>query len=152
MTVLYIHANPVSAGLCDQPIEYPWSSRHDLGHCGSIVDWGRFERILPIPALLEQETRERPTDATPLAPSRKNRAPSMTDEQAWQILFEVSGASSTTSFQGLPAQTQWASVSALRARGIPIRQITRLTGLSFSSIARKSSPAHDNNNSLHVSF
>jgi putative transposase len=45
-TVNYIARNPVDAGLCAQPGEWPWGSHHALVGGGQAPDWLDGDRLL----------------------------------------------------------------------------------------------------------
>ncbi len=44
----YIYQNPIKAGICKRPEDYPWSSYYPTSPYRSLVDWEKlFALILP---------------------------------------------------------------------------------------------------------
>ena len=60
----------------------------------------------------------------------------LTEKDAKTIMKKVSGCDSTAEFEQLESKTRDAYISKLKQKGLSIRQITRLTGVSFA-IVRK---------------
>lgn len=136
MAILYIHHNPVAAGLCALPTQYPWSSRRTLGTSTTLINQSRLEHILPLDTILRDEQRYQPsttTGATLLA-YPENRT-LVSDERAWQIVTDICGVTTGSDFQHLSEQQQRDAVQALHDN-LPVRQISRLTGLSRKLVTR----------------
>jgi REP element-mobilizing transposase RayT len=130
MVLMYIHFNPVVAGLCRAPADYPWSSRRTLGRPGSLVDLTRVESLLPLESLLRAEARYEPSQAASLdVLAYDDESEYRTDAQAMGLLFQVSGATTGPDFQRLPVESQMAAVRAASVGGLSVRQLSRLTGL-----------------------
>ena len=64
------------------------------------------------------------------------RKPGVTDEQAKSIVRRLSGCSSVAAFQQLELQQRNEIISRLLDAGLSVRQISRLTGVSKSAVAR----------------
>jgi len=135
MVMLYIHFNPVVAGLCSLPGEYRWSSRGTLGSAGSIVDLGRLEQILSLDVLMSAEERYEPSPAEPEDLVGWS-ATQVSDDRAWRVISALAGVERGAAFQGLPQDEQKSVVQALSVYPISLRQISRLTGLDRRRITR----------------
>ena len=138
LTVLmYIHHNPVAAGLCRSPLDYRWSSRPTIGQPGSLVDQTRLDRLVPLSSLVEGEAHYVPPmghgDYLADNPSGRLFA---SNEAAWSLIAQWSGASNGSEFQRLPRQVQEECVRAVRSYGLSVRQIAMLTGLNRNLIQR----------------
>ena len=134
--VLYIHYNPVAAGLCDRPTDYPWSSRPTLGSQHSLVDLARLGQLLPLDAITEAEAHHEPVAGTGDHLVGRGYAESHRVDDAWPLVTLASGASSTLAFQRLAPSEQLTAVRTLRAWDMPIRTIASLTGLDRNAIWR----------------
>jgi len=137
MVVMYIHFNPVAAGICDQPTDYRWSSRFALGHPTSLIDLARLEQLLPTNAIAEAEDHYQPVpDPGDHLVGQSPDELHQTDDQAWQLVALASGTATGSEFQALALARQRAAVQTLRSWRVPIRQISRLTGLNRNLIYR----------------
>jgi hypothetical protein len=136
MVLLYIHFNPVVAGLCAEPADYPWSSRSTLGNPRSLVSLDRLTRLVPLEAILVGEDSRVAEFADQPYEGPAVAAPRRTDAQVWDVLSQLTGAASASDFQRLAPQVQRASLDRLRAAGASVRQLSRLTGLNRNLIWR----------------
>jgi hypothetical protein len=135
--LLYVHHNPVSAGLCKEASQYRWSSRPTLGRESSLVDLARLEAILPLPTLFRAEAGYSTAIAESLGVSEVREAGCrVTDDEAWLLVASLSGVGSSSDFQRLDRAGQQAVVQAMRAHQLPVRQISRVTGISSTQIIR----------------
>ncbi|QDR82166.1 transposase [Sporomusa termitida] len=134
LTVLrYIHNHPVAAGLVKSPGQYPWSSYHEYLGRASLVDAEYISGIMNREEFAHFHQQQEP--ATVLDISAEHLR--LTDEEAKIILSEVSGVVDTSAFMGLDAAKRKASLRELRKRGLSIRQISRLTGVSKALVEKK---------------
>jgi REP element-mobilizing transposase RayT len=127
----YIHLNPLKAGLCAQAARYPWSSLALFTHQDPLIDWVALEKIVPLSDL------KHPDEAriTPLPfEITEGRVRRYSDSEAQELLEHLCGAKSVTQFQALTQAEQRAVYPQLRNQGVPIRQITRITGTSNGAI------------------
>ena len=133
LTVLrYIHQNPMRAGFCKNIDGYKYSSYNeyirkplmvDVDFCLGIIDKDQFvdfsaEYTQDICLEIEEDDFR------------------LTDEEARRIIHKISKCCTATEFQNLSIDKRDKFLKVLRNRGLSIRQISRLTGISFS-IVRK---------------
>jgi REP element-mobilizing transposase RayT len=128
MAVLrYIYQNPVKSGLSTDVSNYPWSSYHLLDQCDGLVDNARLFEIMPLADIRKFVKAQ--TDETFLD-VKIGRRPAYSDKKAAEILTEICGAKNITQFQRLSKENQSLAVRKLKERKVPVRQQTRITGLS----------------------
>ena len=60
----------------------------------------------------------------------------MTDEEAKEIIRKISKCKTVTDFQSLPNDKRDKYLKLLRQKGISIRQLSRLTGVSFNVVRK----------------
>ena len=128
----YIHRNPVKAGLCNDPGEYPYSSFPHYFD-SSMIDsdfalglLGKDEFIL----FNEKAVEDTCMDITE-KPGRR-----ISDGQLKRILEEQGPCKNVSQFQALPEDKKTSLLQLLLSSGGSIRQVSRLTGMSFG-IVRK---------------
>jgi len=129
----YIHQNPLKAGLCKEIRTYKYSSYGEYikGHSGmleidyvfSMIDKESFVRFN------EEITDIKCFDV-------ENEGARLNDSDAMAILQKVSKCSNASEFQALEIAYRDQFLKELRRNGLSIRQISRLTGVSFG-IVRK---------------
>ena len=133
LTVLrYIHQNPVKAGVCAFPEEYPHSSypnyfRNKLIDCDfvlSLMDKKDFEAF---------HAASREDRCMEISESEKKR---ITDEQAKKLIVAVSGCQNAAAFQKLPTARRDSAIRVLLESGVSIRQASRLTGISVGMVRK----------------
>ena len=131
----YVWNNPVDAGLAATAEEYRWSSRRDLGRGSTIVDERALRDLLPEGALLllRDEHPPVPADGFAIESAYRER---LTDGQVASLLREASGAGSSTEFGVLDQETRRRCIHELRTRSVSYAQISRVTGLSITSVRR----------------
>ena len=133
LTVLrYIHQNPVKGEMCRKAEDYKYSSYNeyltksgltDTDFCFSIIDKERLVRF-----------HDEPNDDSCLDLEEKNFR--LTDEEAKRIIQKISKCKTVTDFQNLDREKRNKCLKLCREKGLSIRQISRLTGISFN-IVRK---------------
>ena len=130
-TVLrYILNNPVKAGKCDRPEDYPLSSARDYFTGGGITDTAFAESISGRDALLEYL-------AAPCEDACMDDTPSrIGNRDAERIFLGTVGAANAEDCRQMAAEQPEQYVPLLRGAGLSLRQISQLTGLSFG-IVRK---------------
>ena len=134
LTVLrYIHQNPVKAGLVKSIADYRFSSYNDyVDEESEIVD---FDFAL---SLMKKDefiafNNEKNDDACLDIDAKDFR---INDIDARKIIKKVSKCDNATEFQELEQKQRDIYIKKLRDKGLSIRQISRLTGVSFA-IVRK---------------
>ena len=132
LTVIrYIHQNPIKAGLCKSILEYKHSSYGeyvkedsrlvDVSFALSIADKDSFIK------LNNESTIDYCMDVS--AEARK-----INDADGAAIMQSVSNCASSAEFQSLDASQRVRFIKELKQRGLSIRQISRLTGVSFGIV------------------
>ena len=126
----YILNNPRAAGLCSDD-SYQWSSYRLYGSKRSFVDTsvfcgmiGSFENYAEFIAAVDE--KQIPEDK----PVRLN------DTEARSILRKVLGTENGMVLQAFSSKERDSAVRRLRAEGLSIRQIERLTGISRGVIQK----------------
>ena len=133
-TVLrYIHQNPVKAGLCSKAENYEFSSYNefiksnadliDLAFVLSIIskeDFIKFHKEYSVDQCLDIEEKEY----------------RLSDADAKAMIVKISKCKSVAEFQLLERQQRDSYIKKLRKKGLSIRQISRVAGISFA-IVRK---------------
>ena len=148
--ICYIHYNPLRAGLCDS-LNYKYSSYADylfetgdgsVSQCFETQNRPLSHPItdttFPLQTFGAQRFiafHDKPIERSVMEINELIR-PYVTEEQARRILVKLCGAQSTADFQRLPQAEQAEIVALARKRGVSIRQLNRLTGLSRGMIER----------------
>lgn len=134
LTVLrYIHQNPLKAGLCKTLETYRYSSYQTYlrGTDKEIVDTEFATSIVNEDELIAYFNETSDYVCLDIGEDeRKN------DVEAAEIICKVSGCRNASEFQGLTLEKRDEAIRLLKENGLSIRQISRLTGISFN-IVRK---------------
>ena len=131
--ISYIHQNPVKAGICKTPEDYPYSSMSEyLGKQG-VIDKDYINQLMPIQYLVQMSKTPMEEDCLEMSntPSRR-----ITDQAVLKMMRESTKCGDPSSFQKLPVSDQKRFLSIMRKRGASIRQLSRLTGLSYYIIQK----------------
>lgn len=121
----YVYQNPVKAGLCKKPEEYPWSSYCPTSFYRSLVDQKKLEAMIApgeFSKFLEQTCDQIFLDAD--TDGRLN------DREAAERIKALCHLDAPTEFAILPVEFQSKYLSQLQQERCSIRQLARLTGLS----------------------
>ena len=131
-TVLrYIHQNPVKAKLCSKIENYTYSSYLEyLGGC-DLVDPEFVLQVCTIEEFVGLHSETVAQDCMDVSDKIITR---VTDEQAKEMMRKISKCDSVSQFQKLEIPKRDKFLRKLREKGISIRQLSRLTGVSFSVI------------------
>jgi len=139
LTVLrYIHQNPVKARLSDITSKYRWSSYNDyIGNTGitdisfglSLFGDHRSETVISIKQFLEEQNVDQCLEL-------QDDGVRLNDKEAQKIIVKLLRIKDSSGFQKMNADKRDRSIAILKEHGLSIRQISRLTGLSFG-IVRK---------------
>ena len=134
MTVIrYIHQNPVKAGLCKNLSDYEYSSYNEFFKTSDLIDKEFVFGIIPVD-LFTQFNSEFANDKC--LEIEDKHVVRVTDEQAQKIIYKYSKCKSVVEFQNLNMKQRDRCLIKFRENGLSIRQISRLTGVSFG-IVRK---------------
>ncbi len=129
LTVIrYIHQNPVKAGLCKKVEDYKYSSYNEYLKESSFIETDYVFSILPKDAFIEYNNQ--PSSANCLDIEEKT-IKRVTDEEARKIIKKYSKCENITEFQALPVGKRDKYLRIFKDKGISIRQISRLTGVSY---------------------
>lgn len=129
LTVIrYIHQNPVKAGLCKKVEEYKFSSYKEYLTDSKIIDTEYVFSVLPRNAFVEYNNE--PSSVMCLDVEEKT-IKRVTDEEARKIIKKYSKCENVSEFQALPVDKRDKYLKIFKEKGISIRQISRLTGVSY---------------------
>lgn len=130
----YIHQNPTKAGLEKEVGEYPWSSFGCYAGIGGIacteMFLGHFGKVNNCISFLKQVQDEKDEFLDCRSTSR------MLDEEAIERWKQVSGLENPQALQKMDIHTRDRELYRMVKNKIPIRQISRITGISRTSISR----------------
>lgn len=136
VTVLrYIHQNPLKAGIERSIRKYPWSSyREYIGEsdiCDTAFPLGLFAKDSQKALSLFKEfhAKENKDKCLDYEDSYK-----MNDSEAAQIIKQSAGVDNTSSIQCFDKKKRNEFIKGFKEQGMSIRQIERLTGVSFGVI------------------
>ena len=134
LTVIrYIHQNPIKAGICKNPYDYTFSSYGEFFKMQTFVDCGFVFGMIDKHDFIKfniENTFEQCLDV------EEKTIIKVTDEKARKIIEKYSRCKNVSEFQALDVRTRDKCLKKLRESGLSIRQISRLTGVSFN-IVRK---------------
>lgn len=129
--IRYIHQNSVKAHLSKRVSDYAYSSYSAYLGNNDLVDTAYILRIWPLPEFIE--LNEIIVEANCLDVS-ENALIRMTDEQASELVRKISKCENATEFQNLELEIRNKYLKKLREKGVSIRQLCRLTGISIGII------------------
>lgn len=133
LTVLrYIHQNPVKGGLCKGVADFQYSSYSEYLKKSEFVDIDFCFSLMSYEQFVEYHNEN--VDDTCL--DVKENDFRLTDEEAKGIIEKISKCKNGTEFQRLDVSKRDKYLKQCRDEGISIRQLSRLTGVSFN-IVRK---------------
>ncbi|MBE6796955.1 MAG: transposase [Ruminococcaceae bacterium] len=133
LTVIrYIHQNPIKAGVSKFIDRYKYSSYNNYVETPEFVDTDFCLSMIDLEQFI-QFNKEYNDDVCLELEADDYR---MTDEEARTIIKKVSKCNTAAEFQLLSIDKRNKFIKILREQGLSIRQISRLTGISFN-IVRK---------------
>lgn len=134
LTVIrYIHQNPVKAGICKRLQDYKYSSYNEFLGRASLINTDFVFAIIDKEQFINfnnEKSFEKCLDIED-KPSIK-----VTDEQAQRIIEKFSKCKNVAEFQTLDIKTRDKCLKKFRENGLSIRQISRLTGISFNVVRK----------------
>jgi REP element-mobilizing transposase RayT len=131
----YIHQNPTKAGIVKEIHEFPWSSYREYTHEPVICDTEFVFRLFSKDAqealrLWTAFSQESNTDRC----LEYDSGGRLNDLEAAQIIKTIANVEKTGDVKALERLRRNEVIKLLRKKGLSIRQIERLTGLSFAII------------------
>ena len=134
LTVLrYIHQNPIKAGICKTVAAYANSSYNEYFKSSDLIDSDFVFEIISKEDFKTFNNEKVFDSCLDIDDKPKTK---VTDEQAKKIIKKISKCKNIAEFQALDIKTRDKCLKKLREGGLSIRQISRLTGVSFN-IVRK---------------
>lgn len=133
LTVLrYIHQNPMKSGLCKYIEDYKYSSYNEYIKGSDIVDCDFCFEMIDKEQFIELSNE----NSSDICLDIEEKSFRLNDEEAKIIIEKVSKCRTVTEFQNLPAKKRNKYLTVLREKGLSIRQISRLTGVSFNVVRK----------------
>ena len=134
LTVIrYIHQNPVKAGICKKTQDYIFSSYNEFFKKQILVDCDFVFEMIGKEDFIKFNSEKAFEQCLEIEEKPKIM---VTDEQARKIIENYSKCKTVSEFQELDIKTRDKCLKKLRESGLSIRQISRLTGVSFSIVRR----------------
>lgn len=127
----YIYQNPVKAGLCKEPEEYPWSSYFPTSPYRFLVDQEMLTAMIApeeFSKFLKQNSEQVFLDA--------NTDGRLNDREAAERIKALCCLNAATEFSLLSAELQGRYLSQLQQEHCSIRQLARLTGLTKGTVEK----------------
>ena len=137
--IRYIHQNPIAADLVRHAKDYTWSSYREYeGVVTSILPVCTTQHVL---ARISREDlialiNEPLSKALRILDFDCNASVRVSDDEVRDYLTEACGISNITQVQHLPTEQRNNVIRQLRQFGASIRQLSRMTGISFGVIRK----------------
>ncbi|MEI7884128.1 MAG: transposase [Clostridia bacterium] len=130
--IRYLHQNPVQAGICKNMEDYPYSSYMQYLKLDkeNFIDAAYIFNLIDKESFLQFHLEESDSKVMDIE-ERKTR---LTDEQARKIIWKYAHCKNVAEFQALDLVVRDKNIKKLKEQGLSIRQISRLTGISFGVI------------------
>lgn len=126
--IRYVHQNPIKAGICKKPEEYFYSSYREYVEKPSIVDTKYTFELMSEQLFFEYNNTRNSDQFMDVTEKERVRT---TDEEAKRIIQQYSKCNNIAEFQNLNLKTRDKYLKKFKEKGISIRQISRLTGVSY---------------------
>lgn len=134
LTVMrYIHQNPIKAGLCKKVDGYKYSSFNEYKNGAEIVDVNYIYEFIP---QCEFESYNNEIVNANCLDVEEKKTIRVTDEEAKRIIKKYSKCENATEFQALEHKKRDKYIRIFKEKGISIRQISRLTGVTKGVVER----------------
>ena len=132
--IRYIHRNPCKAGLESSPgMSYQWSSIHAyLNSNSDFIDIDFVYKIMSPLDFLDFNNVNSNDTCLDIDQPRKG----IPDDVARDIIFSISNCRTSTEFKNLSLLDRRKYLKSAISKGISIRQLNRLTGISLGTIQR----------------
>ena len=129
----YIHQNPVKAEICKNPKNYYFSSYNEYFKTTTFVDCNYVFAIIKKDDFIKLHKQKVSEQCLEIEDKSKVR---VTDEQAQKIIEKCSKCKNATEFQALNIKLRNKCLKKFKESGLSIRQISRLTGVSYYLIQK----------------
>lgn len=123
----YIHQNPVKAGMCKKVDAYEYSSYTEYLKKSNLIDSKFVFQLLSEEQFVEFHDEIETIKCMDIEDSVRIR---VTDEQAKKIMKKIAGCDTVARYQELGENLKERYIKKLYEKGLSIRQISRLTGVS----------------------
>ena len=134
LTVLrYIHQNPIKAGICKKPQDYQHSSYNEFLDISYLINRDFVFDMIDKEQFIvfnNEKTFDKCLDI------EDNPLIKVTDEQAQRIIEKYSKCKNVAEFQNLDIKSRDKYLKKFKENGLSIRQISRLTGVSFNVVRK----------------
>ena len=131
VVIRYILNNPVKAGICSAK-RYEWSSYRCFGNRSSFVDMSIMESMLGNKRAFDAYLEEQNEDVCMECDAGERH----TDKWALGVIHGRLNGQSGTSLQSMDKKDRNSALSDLKAAGLSIRQLERLTGINRGVIQK----------------
>lgn len=139
-TLIYIHNNPVAAGICRIPSEYPWSSyKAFYGAKNPLINLEYSCHVAGSLKALQAFFAGNSDMADPFEDDEYEHGKTklyVNDEDALELFKDLTGYSSTHEIVDIPKMFRNDIIRMLRENNLTVKQISRLLGISESTIKR----------------
>ena len=127
----------MKAGITDNPMDYPWSSYHeflsDKGLCETSYILGLFSEDLAMAKKQFETFNQADASVDCLDIDEKKR---WKDPEAIDLIKQLAGVKNLSDVQQLDKQKRDEALRSCKSQGLSIRQIERLTGISFGVVRK----------------
>ncbi|MCR5119326.1 MAG: transposase [Lachnospiraceae bacterium] len=131
--IAYIHQNPVKAGICMNPEEYRYSSYREYQKYHSLVDMDYVESIISRETIVSYTKAI--VDKQCLEIGEKTVF-GVTDLKAKEMIIDIAGLDDTTELKEIEKCKRQRIIKSLNVHGLTMRQISRLTGISYYTVRK----------------
>lgn len=126
----YIHNNPVRAGICTHPADYPWSSYREFAGINPQQLCANPENPFSV-----RPNIQLPLDAvTPIVNLTADMNVRPNEHTIVARILELSNCYSISEFQQVTKKEQQAVQAVLKQEGASLRQLARITGLTIGIV------------------
>ncbi len=134
LTVIrYIHQNPLKANMVKKIGDYKYSSYNDyIDNKNPLIDADFVLSIMGTNEFIRYNNEKNDDICLDVidTPTR------LTDKEVAKIIMDITGYHNSAEFQSLPPELRDKNIAVLKENGLSIRQISRLTGISFGLVRK----------------
>ncbi len=131
--IQYIHQNPVKAGIVIKPEYYPYSSFREYLGKPDIVDMEYVEQFILRTAVVKAGRERIVCDFMEI---KETIPKGVTDDQARSMMMKITGCDTVSAFQTKTKESREEFIRKLKEAGVSIRQICRLTGMTYYMVQK----------------